>query len=225
MLPRPVQTRVQLQQPCRAVYKVTVSRHPTCTCPDAAKGNVCKHQLFVMLRVLHLDSRDPVIWQRGLLSAEVQHIWEVSEQRSSAGALHTGVTASAALQAAYAASQAAAASPGAGGPPDRPVSGDCPICYDEMQPGGKTSAVSSQPCSHAAAVQYIVSVLCSAHVLHVRGPPAVRHPVLQLQAASNELLRGAMYLTLGLLQPAGKTTLLAASAAGVRSLGADCESP
>ena len=167
-----------------------MSRHPTCTCPDAAKGNVCKHLLFVMLRVLHMDSRDPVIWQRGLLSAEVQHIWEVSEQRSSAGALHTGVTASAALQAAYAASQAAAASPGAGGPPDRPVSGDCPICYDVMQPGGKTSAVSSQPCSHAAAVQYIVSVLCSAHALHVQGPPAVRHTVFpRLRVTLNLILR------------------------------------
>ena len=133
---------VHLTPACYAVYKVTVSQQPTCTCPDAGKGNICKHLLFVMLRVLHLDNRDPVIWQRGLLSSELQHIWDTSEQRNAAGAVHTAVTADAALQAAYAASQADAASPGGKGPPERPVAGDCPICYDEMHPDGKSSAVS-----------------------------------------------------------------------------------
>ncbi len=53
------------------MYDVTVSCKPRCTCPDHAKGNVCKHQLFVMLRVLKLRTDDPVVWQRGLLTEEV----------------------------------------------------------------------------------------------------------------------------------------------------------
>ena len=28
-----------------AVYKVCVGRFPRCTCPDFAKGNICKHYL------------------------------------------------------------------------------------------------------------------------------------------------------------------------------------
>ena len=40
--------------PPPAVYTVTIAAHPRCSCPDAAKGNICKHRLFVMLRVLHL---------------------------------------------------------------------------------------------------------------------------------------------------------------------------
>ena len=54
-----------------AVYQVTVGRHPDCTCPDFQKGNLCKHYLFVMLRVLRLDHHDPLVWQRALLKAEV----------------------------------------------------------------------------------------------------------------------------------------------------------
>ena len=55
-----------------AVYKVTVAKHPCCTCPDFAKGNICKHYLFVMLRVLRLRRNDPLVWQKALLKSEVR---------------------------------------------------------------------------------------------------------------------------------------------------------
>lgn len=54
-----------------AVYEVTVRKHPDCTCPDFQKGNLCKHYLFVMLRVLRLDRTDPLVWQKALLKSEV----------------------------------------------------------------------------------------------------------------------------------------------------------
>eukprot|EP00879_Flechtneria_rotunda_P028992 GHRR01031243.1.p1 GENE.GHRR01031243.1~~GHRR01031243.1.p1 ORF type:complete len:247 (+),score=58.84 GHRR01031243.1:121-861(+) len=53
------------------VYTVTTSRHPHCTCPDHAKGNLCKHILFVMLRVLKLATDNPLVWQKALLTNEV----------------------------------------------------------------------------------------------------------------------------------------------------------
>ena len=53
------------------VYSVTVGKHPNCTCPDFQRGNLCKHYLFVMLRVLRLDRSDPLVWQKALLKAEV----------------------------------------------------------------------------------------------------------------------------------------------------------
>jgi SWIM zinc finger len=56
----------------RNVYEVTIGKHLKCTCPDFAKGNVCKHQLFVMLRVLKLGKQNPAVWQRALLISEVR---------------------------------------------------------------------------------------------------------------------------------------------------------
>jgi SWIM zinc finger len=56
----------------RNVYTVTVGQAPSCTCPDAAKGNLCKHILFVMLRVLKLRQNNPLVWQKALLKSEVR---------------------------------------------------------------------------------------------------------------------------------------------------------
>ena len=36
------------------VYTVCIGELVSCTCPDAEKGHVCKHQLFVFLRVLRV---------------------------------------------------------------------------------------------------------------------------------------------------------------------------
>ncbi len=47
------------------VYRVEVSRHPHCSCPDFARGHLCKHWLFVLLRVLRQSPDNPVIWQVG----------------------------------------------------------------------------------------------------------------------------------------------------------------
>jgi len=41
-----------------------------CNCPDGLKGNACKHQMFVMTRVLGLPSRSELIHQQGLLASE-----------------------------------------------------------------------------------------------------------------------------------------------------------
>ncbi len=57
-----------------AVYTVHIGRQPHCSCPDFAKGNVCKHQLFVMLRVLGLPPTEPLVWQAALLSHEVDEV-------------------------------------------------------------------------------------------------------------------------------------------------------
>lgn len=58
-----------------SVYTVTISRQPTCTCPDHQSGRAggrCKHILFVMLRVLKLEQTNPLVWQRALLTQEVR---------------------------------------------------------------------------------------------------------------------------------------------------------
>ena len=44
------------------VYQVVLSKVPSCSCPDHAKGNLCKHILFVMLRVVGLESHSPLVY-------------------------------------------------------------------------------------------------------------------------------------------------------------------
>ncbi len=57
-----------------AVYTIRVGRFPQCSCPDATKGNVCKHYLYVMIRVLRLKRDDPIVWQRALLTSEAEEV-------------------------------------------------------------------------------------------------------------------------------------------------------
>lgn len=60
------------------VYTVKLNQVPSCSCPDAAKGNICKHLLFVMLRVLKLPQSDPRVWQKALLSTELEDLLNIS---------------------------------------------------------------------------------------------------------------------------------------------------
>ena len=61
-----------LPPPCPAVYTVKVCRHPSCTCPDFVRGNLCKHVLFVMMRVLKQPATNPLIWQVRHAAASVR---------------------------------------------------------------------------------------------------------------------------------------------------------
>ena len=53
------------------VYNVTIGHVNSCSCPDARKGNLCKHQLFVLLKVLQEPSDSPIVWQRGFTDREL----------------------------------------------------------------------------------------------------------------------------------------------------------
>ncbi|KAK9823335.1 hypothetical protein WJX72_002022 [[Myrmecia] bisecta] len=123
------------------VYTVTLSRQPTCTCPDAAKGNLCKHQLFVMLRILRLDAKDPLVWQRAFLTPEIE---EILGGTRSTRADETAI-AQESLRAHYRRMSGQGPSTDDGGegeqqPGQRAVEGDCPICYDELKAGSSAAA-------------------------------------------------------------------------------------
>jgi len=45
------------------VYTVKVSHIPSCTCLDHASGHLCKHILFVLLKVMQLPPNSPLIYQ------------------------------------------------------------------------------------------------------------------------------------------------------------------
>mmetsp|Transcript_65382 Transcript_65382/g.77394 ORF Transcript_65382/g.77394 Transcript_65382/m.77394 type:complete len:353 (+) Transcript_65382:100-1158(+) len=63
------------------VYTVTISFVPHCTCPDHAKGNLCKHILFVLLKVMGLDSSSPLIYQAAWISVELSGMFKSMNDR------------------------------------------------------------------------------------------------------------------------------------------------
>lgn len=56
-------------------YHVTISKFPSCTCPDFENGNLCKHILFVYLRVLRCPETSPIICQDALLQDELASLF------------------------------------------------------------------------------------------------------------------------------------------------------
>jgi len=116
------------------VYTVVISKVPSCDCPDATKGNHCKHILFVLLKVLSVPLTSTYYYQKALLASELENIF------TSAPAAPNAVS-NAHIQAAYTR---------AVGRPDEaerldskaeeakdqrrmPEEGDdCPVCYESM---------------------------------------------------------------------------------------------
>eukprot|EP00935_MAST-01C_sp_MAST-1C-sp1_P000209 g209.t1 len=115
------------------VYIVTICKIPSCTCPDHAKGNLCKHILFVLLKVARLPSSSPHVYQKALLNSELQEIFAFVSER------HSNVLANAQVRKEYAKLSGEAvdkiAGTEEGGVKRKPLTDgdDCMICFEEMK--------------------------------------------------------------------------------------------
>ncbi|KAI5860951.1 hypothetical protein GGS23DRAFT_578098 [Durotheca rogersii] len=94
------------------IYTVRIAREPACTCPDAARGNHCKHIVYVMAKVLRAPF--DLVYQLALVAAELREIFagapppaDASSDRDRSGADEA---------------------PGA----RKVLEGDCPICYTPL---------------------------------------------------------------------------------------------
>jgi hypothetical protein len=95
------------------VYTQRIGLVPSCDCPHAMKGNQCKHIIYVMVRVL--KTREEVAYQLALLSTELR---EVLKNAPPIPGVETDPT-------------------DAQGEQDgnrKPIEGECPICYDDLEP-------------------------------------------------------------------------------------------
>ncbi|PGH20829.1 hypothetical protein AJ80_03456 [Polytolypa hystricis UAMH7299] len=90
------------------IYQVVISKQPSCTCPDARKGNQCKHVVYVLYNVLKVAEH--LQYQLAFLSSELREIFQnapispidsASTENESAGKR-------------------------------KPIDGDCPICFMEL---------------------------------------------------------------------------------------------
>jgi hypothetical protein len=58
------------------VYDVKIGQLPTCTCPDCARGKLCKHIIFVMVKVLQVPRDSELVYQNALLQSELKQIFD-----------------------------------------------------------------------------------------------------------------------------------------------------
>lgn len=96
------------------LYTVTVDLVPSCDCPHAWKGNQCKHIIYIMLRVL--KAKEEVAYQLALTGTELR---ELIKNAPLIPGIETDGTDK----------------PGEEQDGNRkPIEGECPICYDELNP-------------------------------------------------------------------------------------------
>ncbi|CZT08740.1 hypothetical protein WAI453_006135 [Rhynchosporium graminicola] len=102
------------------IYQVTICKVPKCSCPDATKGNQCKHIIYVMVNVL--KARKDLGYQLALLSTELVEIFANAPvtPQSSDGA-KSAATDTGGLR--------------------KPIEGDCPVCAMEFDENDKAEDI------------------------------------------------------------------------------------
>lgn len=64
------------------VYTVIISHLPSCTCPDYAKGYLCKHIIFVLHRVLKVPRNSSLLYQQALVTNELNEIFSKADEQN-----------------------------------------------------------------------------------------------------------------------------------------------
>ena len=120
------------------LYEVRITHNPSCTCPDAARGNRCKHIIFILVRVLGQSQQSPLAVADELSDEELVLIFSEADARGAgvAAAVQAGdevvVAVTGKAPAAAAAAAAAADEPK---PVAKPAEGDCCICFEGLLTG------------------------------------------------------------------------------------------
>ncbi|GJE85079.1 hypothetical protein PsYK624_011560 [Phanerochaete sordida] len=110
------------------VYTVAIDKLPSCNCPDALKGNHCKHILFIYAKVLQVPFTSHVWYQKALLTSELQEIFANAP-------LAPNDMANPRVRDAYAQATGKAVASSSSSNSNRKLpkeDDDCPVCYEEM---------------------------------------------------------------------------------------------
>ncbi|KAH0613138.1 uncharacterized protein H6S33_009518 [Morchella sextelata] len=101
------------------VYQVHIKRKSTCSCPDGIQNGLCKHILYVMMKVL--KARDELVYQPALLSTELEQIFLKAPAAPASDLSNSGPSNRKPLE-----------------------DDDCPICYSEFDNEESTVYCKSQ---------------------------------------------------------------------------------
>ncbi|RYH22975.1 hypothetical protein EON65_18470 [archaeon] len=124
------------------VYNIRIEKIPSCTCPDAARKGLCKHIIFIMVKVLQVPKQSELVYQRALLQTELAQIFATAPEPAASvqakkevvvaynnsmgtdhGEMGNGTSSSSI--------SAPATAPAAPVNEKKPV-GDCPVCFEDM---------------------------------------------------------------------------------------------
>ncbi|KAF9242084.1 hypothetical protein BU15DRAFT_44359 [Melanogaster broomeanus] len=143
------------------VYTVVIDKTPSCSCPDATKGNHCKHILFIFLKVLQVPQDSHVWYQKALLTSELASIFadaplapnSLAHQRvRDAYARSTGqnLNVVAKTSAVGSGGDSESASGPTGVAHRQPTADDdCPICYEGMHGTAESQLAWCKTCGNA----------------------------------------------------------------------------
>ena len=56
-------------------YDVHITEQSTCSCPDSQKGNLCKHIIFILAKVLKVPTNSYLLCQRALSLDQLQSMF------------------------------------------------------------------------------------------------------------------------------------------------------
>ena len=128
------------------VYTVVLGLVPSCTCPDySRRQDMCKHIMFVLLKVIGLEVSNPLAYQKAYVSSELNELYTILRTRRVGGTILANDQVRAAVVAA--ASQNGSSTTDISSTSsttlldDQPSSvqrrsllddSDCPICFDDL---------------------------------------------------------------------------------------------
>ncbi|KAH7155713.1 hypothetical protein B0J13DRAFT_232821 [Dactylonectria estremocensis] len=95
------------------IYTVVIAQIPSCDCPHAKKGNQCKHLFYVLKQVLNAPYE--MVYQAAFLSSELRDIFAAAPPISTSKQAETEKR--------------------------KPIEGDCPICFSELEAKGSEIVV------------------------------------------------------------------------------------
>lgn len=132
------------------VYTVQFGHVPTCNCPDfTRRADMCKHIMFILLKVMGLSPTNPLSYQKAYLSEELQELYTILRTRRVGGSVRAN-----ALVCAAAASGQSAPAQGVTRRELTPDDSDCPICFDTLDDGSVTFCRGACGANfHAACIQ------------------------------------------------------------------------
>jgi len=129
------------------VYNVAIQRVPHCTCPDHARGNLCKHILFVLLKVMALPPHSSLVYQAAWTENELTEMFQGMRERYRH--VSGSVLANSAVRDGYAKLSRGEnlddkVPPDSAGVARRTDEEDCPICFDALGSEANTTYCRAQ---------------------------------------------------------------------------------
>ena len=142
------------------VYNVAIQRIPSCSCPDHARGNLCKHILFVLLKVMAVPSNSDLIYQAAWIGSELREMFEGMRIRFRQ--VSGAVLANQLVQESYArlkrGEEVIDVDDSAAGVARRPTEDqDCPICFEALGTNLSKTCYCRSRCGanfHTACIQH-----------------------------------------------------------------------